>query len=236
MYSQLIAANDSTARVLKLDVDGKVVWVKRGGKDYHNPYQRLCALLFHRPKHGAHSTFQKEAARINVIRSAGSLAPEVLEVGSDYIVLSDIGTSLQDTLRTASPEEREQLVLAGMRAIDQLHQHKGWHGNAALRNLTIENDTKRIGFIDFDFSPREYMPLLFKQPYDLWQYCYSTVRFDMSGHLCKLAFKEYSLARNKYVVLAMCALLLPIALILSPFAHKLGRDTGQIVKTITTLI
>ena len=172
---------NADVRVTKETRNGATVWVKRAAKDYRNGFQRvLFSLCF------CQTQTAREAAAIRALAKRGAVVPRIVEERADVLVTEDIGVMLEQLIRGGTAEENQSLVVAAAQALEALHRAGGWHGNAALRNLTRTADG-RIGMFDFEYGVPHCLPLTLKQAYDLWLLCSSAIGLDPTLRLAQAA-------------------------------------------------
>jgi len=195
-------------RIFPVTVEGKRYWVKRA----HRSGRRFVAL-------------RDEVLAIAAVRRRGVLVPSVAHQTDAYIVVTDLGETLQRHLESANMEERMRCAQMAGDVLHDLHRQCGWHGNAALRNLMFAGD--RIGMIDFENSAHRWMPLTGRQVFDAWQVIHSLAQFDEREALIGAFLERYRPARRVLAWLRRMAWALSPLLLLAPFARFLKRDFRQ---------
>ncbi len=216
-------------RVSKELRDGKTVWVKHAVKDYRNLLQRVLFVL--RP---STKELANEAAAIRRVGARGALVPTILEEHAEKLVLSDLGTTLEQLLRTADAQTATALVAEAAKNLEVLHRAEGWHGNAALRNMTQTADG-RIGLFDFDHGVPHWLPLKLKQAYDVWIMAGSSFSFDPEGGLARTILETYKYVPITDYIRRSCQPLRPFARALWPIRASLGRDVRRILQVMQVL-
>ncbi len=140
---------------------GCPIWIKKAvppkATIFHN-FQRFFSPLIpvaaFRPtvSSGGAAGLRHEAARISVLQAAGFRVPEVLAISADWIVLSDIGVTVDRFLNSQeslTPHLVRETVQACARELARLHLAGLCHGRAKLNDFIYAPDG-RIGFIDFE--------------------------------------------------------------------------------------
>lgn len=217
-------------RVGKQERDGETVWVKRGVKDHRNLLQRIVFGL----RGSARGELAREAASIRRMSARGALVPTILEESEHILILSDIGDTLEQILRRADAQTASALVTAAAKNLEALHRAGGWHGNAALRNMTLAQEGQ-IGLLDFDHGVPHGLPLLFKQAYDLWVMTASSFSFDPTGELAKTALAAYGYLPVTAYIKRSCRPLGPFSRALWPIRASLGRDIRRVLEVMRVL-
>lgn len=221
---------DAAERIFSLMHEGSRLWVKRGNKNYLNNFQRLMGSLVSGPIHGPRIRLYREVTRIRALRGAGVYVPEIVSVGHDYIVLSDIGESLEALMRRHPlPAEATPYVQGAALALAAAHNKEQWHGNAKLRNFT--RSEQGFGMIDFE-DPVSPLPLPYKRLKDVFMFCGSSYRFDRSGTLIQVSLQAYRTQRRLNGTYVAALILLPLYLVLSLLNKGLGRDIQELLATL----
>lgn len=213
-------------RVFFVTVDAKRYWIKRAGKDFKNSFQQAIA--------GHANPLRDEAAAIQALQRRGMRVPTVMHEEADFIVLSDIGESIQQQMQ-ANEAGRSAYVEKVAATLTILHRAGGWHGNAMLRNFTMEGDA--IGMIDFEDTAHHRWSLTLRQAFDIWQVLYSAARFDGGEGLARTFLSHYQPSSRSLRILRLIALLLsPLYLLLWGLKPWLKRDIRQAVVAIGALL
>lgn len=176
------------------------------------------------------SFFASEAARLRAVARRGVPVPEVIELTDERLVLSDLGPTLEAVIRTGQADAGP-LIARATETLRALHRAGGWHGNAALRNLTLTPDGQ-VGVIDFDSGVTKLLPLRLRQAYDLWQLVQSSVRFAPRGRLCRIVMRCYGRSAQRRWLLALAVAMSPLAWLLQPLAGMIGHDAWKSVHAI----
>jgi hypothetical protein len=209
-------------RVFPAEIDGRRVYIKRTEKNFPNRAAKWAsALLDGISRRERLTPIEHEANRIRMLADAGFIVPDIVIKTDDYIVLSDIGPTLESVIAKVSPQEREEVLRAAARSLRALHDKGGWHGAAALRNMTQAPDG--IGFIDLENRVDAYIPLFGRQYWDLWTLGHSTAFFDHSGGLSAVVYETYGRSAVRTLLWASAALFVGTHLTLKPPASP---ETG----------
>lgn len=158
----------------RASVHGRRAWIKR----YSDEARRIRLWMLARvvswlglaalrppPRGDAQRMRQTEERRIGELKADAVRVPDVLGGGEDFVLLSDLGQTLSQHLRKASPSEAEQLITAAVRAIAAVHARGAYLGQPLARNITVDTEG-RIGFLDFEEDPGEVMGLAEAQTRD----------------------------------------------------------------------
>jgi tRNA A-37 threonylcarbamoyl transferase component Bud32 len=145
---RLLAEAPSRVRSLTLP-DGQRFWLKR---------IEALPLRMRLQKGDARAAFEAERTGLRVLGEVGlPVAPIALD-GPDYMVLPDVGQTLNLVLRTASIEERSAAFRAAGLSLARLHGAGFVHGRPAIRDICW--DGREARFIDLErFSVARRGPL-----------------------------------------------------------------------------
>lgn len=241
---QLVESTLQTTRqrVIPLRWDGRVFWLKRAAParlGWGHRLQRLLTAVL--PWRGvlsftavvnARSALDREVRIIERLRAKGVLVPEVVLRGADWVLLSDLGMSLEQRLLGAETRsEIHALAKAGAAALRKLHASGGWHGFPLARNIVgLPNDP---GFIDFEEDPAATMSPAQCRMRDFILYLHSLGGLETryAGTL-NAAIQAYlkpgsipaDQARLLRLACLFCAMVSPLAWLIWPVRRKLGRD------------
>jgi len=224
-------------RVFVIEREGTRFWIKRGAKDYRNALQRLL------PPWG--SPLETEIHSLQSLSAHGVLVPELIHRGSNFIVLSDIGENLHDSLRQSDLATQRMLLTSLAQELSLLHGSGRWHGNALLRNFTWMD--QRIGLLDLENTEHPNWPLGLKHAYDIWQVLFSLGKMRNGAALIRhflAAYQPATPARRSvrvtacmlaplYAPFALCKPVLPhaaapVMVALSAFIFIAPRQTKNI--------
>lgn len=160
--------------VSRLHLEGERAWLKQYGEDRRVLRLRAMDWVVRKlgvtplrppPRHIGAAGRDVEQRRLDELSQLDVHVPQVLGQGKDCLILSDLGQTLAQRLRSAAPGEARALLVAAVSAIAQVHARGGYLGAPVARNLTVDEDG-RIGFLDFEEDPGEVMPLLQAQTRD----------------------------------------------------------------------
>lgn len=176
----------TTARVVPAEWKGRRVWIKRadGGKHHavHRWQARLAALMpFGVLKATVDSNgkraLQREAQILRRLQQKGVRVPAVLGEQADWLVLSDVGPSLHDQLKSAPDASTAiSLARAGAQGLARLHASGAWHGCPQVRN--IAGNPWQPAFFDFEEDPAACMGPRSLHLRDVLLFLSSLVPFD----------------------------------------------------------
>lgn len=214
-------------RVFAVTIEGERYWVKRSLKNYRNLFQVVLYPNF--------SALRDEARAMLGLRRRAMLVPTVVHETADFVVLTDVGECLYDCLLQGDEEQRMRYVLQVADLLGELHQRKGWHGNAALRNFTLRNG--QLGMIDFENTAHRWCTLNLRQAFDLWQVLNSIANFPERKSLAKAFLARYRpTSRALFDLRVMAWGLSPFYLMLVPFGAHLTPDIRNGVNSVGTLL
>jgi len=233
--------NQSSDRIVPLVTAGRVFWLKRAaparlGLAHH--LQRAAAailrielLSFTAVTDGA-ASLAREARIIRKLEAKGARVPEVVLQGDDWIVLSDLGPSLEQQLKQApSREAAVALAVNGAVALRRLHLAGAWHGFPLARNLA--GPPQALGFIDFEEDPGRHMSPAQCRVRDFMLYLQSLGGCNTRHPGLTRAAAEAYLAvqplssrqvRTVRRIRWLCRAANPLGWALWPLRRKLGRD------------
>lgn len=214
-------------RVFSVMLDGQRYWVKRSRKNYKNLYQVVL--------HPNLSALRDETRAMRSLRSKGMLVPTVVHETPEFIVLTDVGESLQRCLQRGDEALRMRYVLEVADLLSDLHARKAWHGNAALRNFTVKDG--RLNMIDFENTAHRWMTLDLRQAFDVWQVLHSIAKYDEREGLVDAFLARYRPTSRSLLYLRLIAWgLSPVWLLLAPFSSLLKRDIREAVESVGKLL
>lgn len=222
-FESLVAQHANSGRVFPIEIDGARYWVKFARKNYPNLVSKLLGGLF---RTVGDAGVQHEIDALQALRVRGLKTPDVVYSNKYYMVLSDIGPTLQ-TLFEQVPVDRERLSFAAGQALRRLHHAGGWHGGARIYNMTWDNN--EIGFIDLENTVDFWMPLGGRRLWDLWQLAHSIGSFDGSGVLTASALRGYGPGWANFDLRVFTMAFIGAYLLLAPFQSKLKRELAQTV-------
>ncbi|WP_309664672.1 serine/threonine protein phosphatase [Tabrizicola sp.] len=131
---------EAPARVRSLTLpDGRRFWLKR---------VEVLPLRMRLQKGNAAAAFEAERTGLRVLGEVGlPVAPIALD-GPDFLVLSDVGRTLNLLLRQAPLEERLRAFRAAGLSLARLHRAGFVHGRPAIRDICWDGTQAR--FIDLE--------------------------------------------------------------------------------------
>jgi len=144
---------------------------------------------------------------------------------ANYVVLSDIGPSLETVLTLASPDDRIAVVRKAAETLRRLHDAGRWHGAARTHNMTLYED--QIGFIDLENTVENWMPLLMRQGWDLYQLGQSAAFFEPGVSHAEAAMRAYGPGRVRKLLYAAAVSLFGTYVALYPFRNGRKREIRQ---------
>lgn len=227
------------ARVVRMDHEGRVVWIKRAvhsKKRYGHRLQDALArmlgidLLRLTCDVAGQQTLLREIAIIRALATKGARVPEVLGVGEGWLALGDLGECLRRQLdRADGSGERRTLALAAAHALRNLHAIGAWHGNPLVRNMA--GPVNDIGFIDFEEDPAKHMDVASCQTRDILLFLFSLAPFEAKSPGLLREAAAVGLQGRPEAVIAklrfMHRLISPLFIVLTPVRMLLGRDVRQ---------
>ena len=203
-------------RLFPVALDGANYWVKRA-------------------RRGRTSELRDEVRAMAAVARRGALVPTVVCATDAWIVMTDLGETLQRHLERADAQERLRCALLAADALRELHAHAGWHGNAALRNLMFSDG--KVGMIDFESAAHRWLTLNGCQAFDAWQAIHSLAQFDERDALISAFLERYRPSVPVIRLLRLMAWILsPAYLLLAPFVGRLKRDFRQGVYGVRALL
>jgi tRNA A-37 threonylcarbamoyl transferase component Bud32 len=214
-------------RVFPVMLDGERYWVKRSRKNYKNLYQVVL--------HPNLSALRDETRAMRHLRLKGMLVPTVVHETPEFIVLTDTGESLQRCLQRGDEALRMRYVLQVADLLSELHARKAWHGNAALRNFTVQDG--RLAMIDFENTAHRWLTLDLRQAFDIWQVLHSIAQYEEHEALGRAFLARYRTTSRSLLYLRMIAWgLSPVYLLLAPFSGLMKRDIREAVESVGGLL
>lgn len=218
--------NYAGQRVFSVKVGVERFWIKRATKDFKNRTQVVMGNSI--------TPLRDEAQAMQALQRRGMLVPIVVHEEKEFIVLSDVGESIQQHMQ-AHEALRGSYIEKVAETLTALHRAEGWHGNAMLRNFTMRDGV--IGMIDFENTAHRSWSRTMRQTYDLWQVLYCAARFEGGEGLARVFLKHYQPSSRALLYLRLLALLLsPGYLLLWLLKPWLKRDIRQAVIAIGALL
>ena len=167
-----------------------------------------------------------EIACLNKLRRCGFVTPEVVFRNANYVVLSDIGPSLETVLTLASPDDVSRWCA---KAAETLRQSARC-GALARCSTHAQHDfvrQDRIGFIDLENTVENWMPLLMRQGWDLYQLGQSAAFFEPGVSHAEAAMRAYGPGRVRKLLYAAAVSLFGTYVALYPFRNGRKREIRQ---------
>ena len=158
------------------DLDNSKVWLKKASDRHslwlYTPLKWLAKIfnlgaLSPVPNQGGAAAIQCELNRIQQLKALGISVPNVLAKSTKGILLEDIGTQSQSTVKQldkrlsnlkTEPTTQALLFLQAVQTIQQLHQQHAYLSEAFARNILVD-EQNRFSFIDFETDPLQVLSL-----------------------------------------------------------------------------
>ena len=166
-------------RLSRIDLDGRVVWVKRFdvepkplGKKLHSGLSSVLpfSVLRASPSLDAAGLADREARKSAQFRAEGLATPAILHRQPTLLVMAEVHEIAQDALQrlvTIDLERHDAMLVEMAAALGQAHAHGLCHGRPNPRDLFRQQDGA-WGFLDFEEEPEAAMPLGAAQARDVW--------------------------------------------------------------------
>lgn len=223
-FEKIVSASRGRGRVFPIEADGTRYWVKFARKNYPN---LLAKILGGFARHVGSASVQHEIDALNALRRRGMKTPDVVFSNQYYFVLTDIGPTIFELLKTASAQEGRRISLETGKAIRQLHHAGGWHGGARIYNMTMQNG--EIGFIDLENTVDTWLPLGGRRLWDVWQLAHSLGYFDPEGYLGAAALVGYGPGWANWDLQLLAKIFIGLYLVLKPFQRHLKAELSQAI-------
>jgi tRNA A-37 threonylcarbamoyl transferase component Bud32 len=165
-------------RVQRVPLSKRTVWIKRYGTEKPSWWMhlqvglsRLVPISYLRPSPylPPRDMAAREVRRIGLFSGKGFATPRVLYASRGAIVLSDVGTTVQQRLRAlkdTDPAVHDDMLVGCAAELGKLHAAGLCHGRPYPRDMFFSGD--RMGFMDFEEEPQTVMPLATAQARDIW--------------------------------------------------------------------
>lgn len=240
-------------RIGKTEWNGNIIWVKKAvppKMTIWNKLQQQIAKLAKMPvlrptsNPGGKKGLALEARRIEKFREKGFIAPAVLGLTDEWIVLEDLGEMVERKFqkdKALMPSDIRRIILQCAQAVATVHQAGVVHGRAKLNDLVLTKDGA-IGFIDFEEDIEDCgIPLQALKARDLWLFLCTTARFAAKcPYITEEAFSAYlSVAHDRETLLELKKLvkfLRPFKGIIKPFLPMLKGDAQRAYHATTVLL
>ncbi|NBX66011.1 MAG: hypothetical protein EBQ96_03340 [Proteobacteria bacterium] len=171
-----VAAARFGPRTERIIFDGRPAWLKRAertsfplaplvqkafGSVVGMPPLLQCTYVLDRKE-----ALAFERSRLSMMAAQGYPVPHVLAHRSDYLVTSEVGRSIWDTVKQMDSVSRVALLEQGAAALAALHVGGGHHGQPYPKNMTW--DGRRVHFIDLEDDVLSVMSEKDAQMRDIW--------------------------------------------------------------------
>ena len=249
-------ANDTVtrakARVTAVLWDGKTVWIKKPvppkATSWHK-LQQLCAALIPLPilrptvSHGGTAGLETEARRIARFRDAGIPVPEIHGLSDRWIILGDMGQTIESLLKkdaALTPERLRARIENAALTLAELHTKGIAHGRGKLNDLVRLPDG-RTGVIDFEEDiENAKIPLPALMARDVFLFTISVARFArIDAQICAYALAAYKSHHNDPAIFTelrkLLRLLAPFYALAKPFHAKLKGEPRQVFDAVSSL-
>lgn len=163
-------------RTERIVFGGKPAWIKRAerksfplaplvqmafGHAVGMPPVLKCTYVLDRKK-----ALQFETSRLTMMAAQGYPVPHVLAHKPDYLVTSEVGRSIWDTVNNLDSASCVALLEKGAVALAELHVRGGHHGQPYPKNMTW--DGQKVHFIDLEDDVLSVMSEKDAQMRDVW--------------------------------------------------------------------
>ena len=131
------------------------------------------------PHPGGGEAKQIEARRLAELGAQRVCVPRVLGESASTLLLSNLGDIFAAQLRAADCDiaRIDALTTAVIDAIADTHARSAYLGQPLPRNITLD-DSGRVGFIDFEEDPLEFMSLPQAQARDWLMFAFGMAKYD----------------------------------------------------------
>ncbi len=147
----LARADDARIRVQRIEVDGRVLWLKRP--------ERRKSLRWRLQKGDPRRAFAADLAGLRFLAEQAVPAPALVHIDANGFVTADAGRPLDELLRETSDAEGAILAEAAARTLAKLHHAGARHGRPKLRDICWDGETARL--IDLErFRPNASAPAM----------------------------------------------------------------------------
>lgn len=237
-------------RLLRINIDGSKVWIKRFDTEMttlarrlHNAFSPLLPATFLRasPVLDPAGLALREARKSEAFQSAGFPTPAILWHGHDALAMSEvapIGEPLLRQMRKSDSDRHEDLLVGMTEALGRAHAAGLCHGRPHPRDMFLHSDGS-WGFFDFEEEPEAVMPLASAQARDLWLMFMQISNHALSRETKIRAFKAWRMQAPAQImpelqrIVATFSLLLPGLRALRPLG--LGSDGLRLLRATSFL-
>lgn len=236
-----LANQESSDRVRAEMWQGQKVWVKKATSSKATTFHaiqrslaRLIPIEAFQPtvSLGGAAALRSEASRIKVLKELGFRVPEVLAVTDRWIVLSDIGESLDKHLHAShkpSVDEIYSVIRSCAHQLALLHLAGQYHGRAKINDFVYSPD-KGIGLIDFEEDLSSMTPDAV-QAREIWLFLGSVSRYSATNpDIIDVAYEAYRQTRgtiNPQELRRMLRVLRFFKILTTPFLPLLSNDVKR---------
>ncbi len=218
---------DNQLRVFSIELEGRRYWVKRLHKNLQNPLSTLAyRVRSWISGKDDEALGNHEARSLSALRQHGFLTPDVVFRDAHYIVLSDLGPSLEAVLFETPSEQRAAIVHQAGETLRKLHDAGRWHGAARIHNMTLYEG--RIGFIDLENTVDNWLPPFMRRVWDAWQLGHSAAFFDPHVALAETALCAYGPGGVRNFLYSVAVLFFGTYAAFYPFRNTGKREIRQI--------
>ncbi|MFK4825053.1 serine/threonine protein phosphatase [Paenochrobactrum sp. BZR 588] len=165
-------------RIMKVEIDGRTLWIKRYDVEavplprrLHSRLSRFMPYAFMRSPHIEDSEGQRarELRKMQAFESAGLHVPDMVWTQENVVVLGD-ATPIQqvrlDALKRTDPQAHDRILIECAEALAKVHANGLCHGRPHPRDFfSVRSE---VGFLDFEEEPEAVMALATAQARDLW--------------------------------------------------------------------
>lgn len=236
---ETIASSEN--RVTRMEYLGQVYWLKKSIPSKFRLWHMFqflvgCLAPNWRPtaNPGGSRGLLIEISRMAQFREKGLIVPSVAGYTTDWLLLGDMGQTLQDYLKTCPVSEMDGIVEKACQLLVRTHNMGLYHGRAKVNDMVL-TPGGQVGWIDFEEDiPESDRAPVFWQARELWLFLVSLSRFyDRQPDIFHLALSRYaSHVQNPQIVQKMTflnGLIYPVARLLFPFQKHLSRDVRYVV-------
>lgn len=202
-----LATTLSPLRVRRESWNGRKIWVKQATRPkatiFHKIQRVLCRLIpieGFRPTvtEGGATALRHEANRIKELRGAGFLVPDVMGISEDWLILSDLGLTVDRymcSLGDLTADNVRGVIGACGRELARLHTAGQCHGRAKINDFVVAPNGA-IGFIDFE-EDVSHLSSAAIQAREIWLFLSGASRYaKIAPDILPVAFAAYRETRG----------------------------------------
>ncbi|MBN8521323.1 MAG: hypothetical protein J0L77_05440 [Alphaproteobacteria bacterium] len=233
--------SSSQNRVTRMEHADQIYWLKKSIPNKFRFWHVLQVLVGYfvpnwRPtaSPGGSRGLLVEVSRMARFRDKGLIVPPVVGFTTDWLLLGDMGSTLQDYLKNCPASEVSNIVEKATLLLAHTHNLGLYHGRAKVNDMVL-TPGGQVGWIDFEEDiPESDNTPVFWQARELWLFLVSLSRFyDRQPDIFHLALSRYAAhVLNPQIVPQMTflnGLIYPVARLLFPFQKHLSRDVRYVV-------